>query len=111
MWFDLKGNVEISDGGNKFEISCDGKSISLKLPSEFKPNSMTDLSWSTYKTLIREAADNFAKYRITVYVYQEEALLAVIGDKAKSSFLQSIFARTNVEIKEKRNIIRLMKDM
>ena len=111
MRFDLKGNMEISVGGNKFEISCDGKSISLKLPSEFKPNSIANLSWSSYKTLIREAADSFAKYRISVYVYQEEDLLAVIGDKAKSSFLQSIFAGTNVEIKGKRKVIKLMRDI
>ena len=111
MWFDLKGNLEVSAGEYKFEITCDRREIYFRLPSEFKPNSVANLSWASYKNFIREAAANFAKHKLTIYVYQDGDLLVVIGDKAKSSFLQSIFAGTNVEIKEKRKIIKLMKDM
>ena len=111
MWFDLKGNLEVSAGEYIFEITCYRREIYFRLPSEFTPNSVANLSWASYKNFIREAADNFAKHKLTIYVYQDEDLLVVIGDKAKSSFLQSIFAGTNVEIKEKRKIIKLMKDM
>ena len=98
MWFDLKGNLEVSAGEYIFEITCDRREIYFRLPSEFKPNSVANLSWASYKNFIREAADNFAKHKLTIYVYQDEDLLVVIGDKAKSVSYTHLTLPTNREV-------------